>query len=111
MASLVRKITKFRKQEIDQLFSKARRVLKHDGLHLLKAPRQLDFGRILIIVPKRVGNAPTRNKLRRQIKAIFYENKLHEQEFDWIAIVKPPATHLTFAHLQELFLQALQNDQ
>jgi len=37
------------------------------------------FGKILIIIPGKTGNAIKRNKIRRQIKAIFYEEKLFEK--------------------------------
>ena len=108
MAALIRKITQFSKNEIDNLWKKARRVLKHNGLHLLKAPKSETIARILMVIPRRVGNAPTRNKIRRQIRHLFYENKLYEGDTDWIVIVKPDATKLTFQEIQNLLLSAPQ---
>ncbi len=106
MAALIRTITQFHTREIDELWKKARRVVKHDGLHLLKAPRSQDVARILIVIPKKVGSAPQRNKIRRQIRHLFYEQKLYERNFDWIAIVKPQATGLSYQQLLDLFAQA-----
>lgn len=106
MAAIIRKFTQFRPKEIDSLWKKARRVVKHDGLHLLKAPRSADIGRILMVIPKRVGNAPTRNKLRRQIRHIFYETQLFKGDADWIVIARPGAHEIPFATLQKLFAQA-----
>lgn len=103
MPRIARAITQFKKQEVDTLFESARRVHKEPGITLLKSPRQRDIGRILIIIPRKVGNAPTRNKLRRQLKAIFYERRLYEKEFDWIAILRPEAQCLSFDRLQALF--------
>ncbi len=108
MAALIRKITQFSKNEIDTLWKKARRVLRHDGLHPLKAPKSGEIARILMVIPRRVGNAPTRNKIRRQIRHLFYENKLYEGDTDWIVIVKPDATKLTFQEIQNLLLSAPQ---
>lgn len=105
MPRIARAITQFTKQEIDTLFKTARRVHTQPGLTILQAPRQGSIGRILIVVPKKVGNAPTRNKLRRQFKALFYENKLYEKEFDWVAILRPPASNLSFDQLRDLFVQ------
>ncbi len=105
MPRIARAITQFTKLEIDRLFKTARRVHKQPGITILNAPRQGEFGRILIVVPRKVGDAPTRNKLRRQIKSLFYENKMYEENLDWVAILRPEAKHLSFAQLQDLFVQ------
>ena len=96
----------FTRQEIDSLWKKARRVVKHDGLHILLAPRSGNFGRLLLVVPKRIGTAPIRNKLRRQLKHIFYEQKFHEGDRDWIVIARPAVSQLDFSALQKLLLHA-----
>ncbi len=106
MAKLIRKITQFSPREIDLLWKQARRVIRHAGLDLLKAPRSDEIARILMVIPKRVGNAPTRNKLRRQIRHLFYENKLFNGDSDWIVIARPGASEIPFATLQNLFAQA-----
>ncbi len=108
MASRARKITQFSKLEIDQLWKKVHPVLKHDGFLLLKAPRHGEFGRILIVIAKHVGNAPERNKKRRQIKALFYENNIYQKEFDWIIVLKKPILLLNFQELSELLLPIMQ---
>lgn len=107
MVAIARKITQFSKQEIDQLWQQVHPALKHDGFLLLKAPRQGSFGRILIVIAKAIGNAPTRNKKRRQIKAIFYENKIYERNFDWIIVVKKPIINLDFQELSTILLSAM----
>lgn len=106
MAALIRKITQFSKTEIDELWKKARRVVKHNGLHLLQAPKSDKIARILMIIPKRIGSAPVRNKIRRQLRHLFYENELYDGDTDWIAIVKPPAVQLSFQEIEDLFLSA-----
>ena len=105
----VRQLTQFSKAEIDNLFKKARRVLSHGGLTILAGPRQKDFGRILIMASKKIGNAPTRNKLRRQLKSIFYEQKMYEKELDWIILPKPEVTKNSFQELTDLMMRAIQN--
>jgi ribonuclease P protein component len=106
MAAIIRKISQFSKSEIDSLWKRARRVVRHGGLDLLKAPRSSDIGRILMVIPKRIGNAPTRNKLRRQIRHLFYEHKLYTGDSDWIVVARPGAQELSYTKLQELFTQA-----
>lgn len=107
MGSIVRKLTQFTKKEIDQLWKSAHPALKHGGFLLLKAPAQGPFGRILLVVSKKVGKAPVRNKLRRRIKAIFYENKIYDQPFDWIFFARPSATTLSFQELEALLKKAM----
>ena len=106
MAHIFRKLTQFSKGEIDRAFASAKRVVKHPGLTLLSAPKQGDFARILIVVSRKVGTAPQRNKLRRQIKTIFFEDKMFEGERDLIALLRAPATELTFDELKKLLLKA-----
>lgn len=106
MPRIARAITQFTKSEIDSLFKTGRRIAKLNEIILLRSPAQKEIGRVLIIVPKRVGNAPVRNKLRRQIKSLFYENKLYKKGYDWVAILKPGAKDLSFTQLQDLFLKA-----
>ncbi len=107
MARIAREITRFNsKKDISKLFKVARRVVKHPGLHILLAPKQKDFGRILIVTSKKVGTAPERNKIRRRLKSIFYEEKLYEKGFDCIAIAKPEATKLTHQELKKLLIEA-----
>ena len=102
MASLVRKLTQFTKKEIDHLWKSAHPALKHGGFLLLKAPKSGTIGRILIVLPKKVGSAPQRNKVRRQVKSIFYEDKIYTKEYDWIFFARPPVTELPFQELQSL---------
>ncbi len=106
MPGIARKITRFTKSEIDKLFQSSRRALKHPALTIALAPRQKNFGRILIIASRKVGNAPERNNVRRQIKSIFYEEQLFNREFDCIIIVHKQAVSLRFEELKELLLQA-----
>jgi len=108
MARIAREITRFNsKKDIDQLFKVARRVIEHPGLHILIAPKQKEFGRILIIIPRKVGSAPERNKIRRRIKSIFYEEKLYERGSDCIAIIKPEGSKITFEELKKLMIEAV----
>jgi ribonuclease P protein component len=74
----------------------------------LLAPRQHDFGRVLIIASRKVGNAPQRNLVRRRIKAIFYEEKLFERAFDCVVILYQKAVELPFDQLKDLLLAAYQ---
>src|SRR5579872_1032286 len=102
MPSIARKITQFSKKEIDYLFKNARRALKSSAFLVLLAPRQLDFGRILIVASRKVGNAPERNKIRRRIKSLFYEEQFFNGPFDWVIIAYRNAVDVSFDQLKSV---------
>lgn len=104
MAHIAQKISKFTKREIDFLFKNARRALRSETCTILFAPRQADFGRILIIASRKVGNAPERNLLRRRIKSIFYEEKLYDYALDCAIILQKKATELSFSEMKDLII-------
>ncbi len=106
MPSIVKKISKFTKREIDYLFQHARRVIRHQSCTILLAPRQKEFGRVLIIASRKVGNAPERNLIRRRIKSIFYEEKLFLLNFDCVVIAYKNMVSLPFDQLKSLLLSA-----
>ncbi len=108
MSRIAREISRFTKKEIDQAFSKARRVLKHPGFDILITPAQKEFGRILVIASRKVGNAPVRNKIKRQLKSIFYEEKVYAFNNDYIVIVRAQVSALSFDKIKELFLSIVE---
>ena len=102
MSHTVRDLTRFTKSEVSRLFASARAVYKDAGITILCAPQQKEFGRALLITPRKVGNAPKRNKIRRQLRAIFYQEKLYESGFDCAFIVRKPAIQKSFDELKDL---------
>ncbi|MBT3456334.1 hypothetical protein HN446_04675 [bacterium] len=111
---MIKKITKnissFKKEEVKKIFSSAKSKIFVDGLKIFIAPKQSDLGRVLVITPRRVGNSPKRNLIRRRIKSIFYEEKLYEKQNDWIVFVgERKSTGLSFLRLKEIIINASQN--
>jgi len=104
MSSISKKLSKFTQREIDYLFKHGRRVVRNASCTILLAPRQAEFGRVLIITSRKVGNAPERNLIRRRIKSIFYEEKLYERNFDCVIIAQKKMVDLSFDQLKELIL-------
>ncbi len=97
----------FTQQEIRKLFKVARRVVKQSGLDILVAPKMGPEGRLLVVTPRRVGDAPQRNKIRRRLKAIFHEEQLLDAGFDCVVIVKEGGKDLTFDQLKNLLVGAI----
>lgn len=98
-----RALTAWKKEEISRLFSRATSILISPEFDIRQAPASLSYGRLLIIIPKRVGSAPQRNLIRRRIKALFYENGWYNLSKDTIIFVKPKATLLDWPLFVAIF--------
>lgn len=108
MVRIFRELSRFTKKEIDQLFSVAKPVIRNAHFVLLQAAKVNEFGRLLPVVSKKVGNACIRNRIKRQLKSIFYAHKAYERPFDYAIIVKAATADLSFAQLEALFVKGLQ---
>lgn len=98
-------ISHFTQKEIRTIFNKARRVYSDPGLVLLLHPSTQEYGRILVITSRKVGNAPERNKIRRRLKALFYQKKFYTFKQDCFVIIKKPGVHATYAELEAILQQ------
>ncbi len=99
---------RFEKKEIDSTFQNSIQKASIDGLKLLQAPIQKEaqsFGKLLIMTSRKVGKACKRNKIRRQLKSIFYQKKLYEKQFNSILIVYKASLNLTFEELEKFLLE------
>lgn len=68
-----------------------------------------DFARVGVITGKRIGNAVTRNKVKRQLKAILQavHTRLPER-MDVLLIARKPITEATFQQMETAVHQLLQ---
>lgn len=98
----------FSQQEAATFFRQARRVLRHPAFDILIAPSVHTTPKLLVVTPARIGNAPERNKVRRRIKAFFYEKQPLNVQYDCAIIVKQSGTALSFAELTALIQAALE---
>jgi len=106
MSRISAKLTKFTPQEIKQLYQDAYALTRTVYFVLLVSPATKDYGRILLVAPKHIGTAPERNKLKRQFRSIFYEEKLFEHGYDCIVIFKKRASEAPFETLKSILLEA-----
>lgn len=97
----------FDRQEVGILLKKARRIARGPSLDFLISPQAKECGRLLVITPKKIGNAPERNKVRRRLKALFYQEQLYTKGYDCIAIIKPLGITSTFDELKTAVLAAI----
>jgi ribonuclease P protein component len=104
--SIVPYLSNLSKNEIKTVFKKARRVLRDPGLDVLLYPSPTNFGRILVVTSRKVGNAPQRNKVRRRLKALFYKETFYEHKLDCFVIIKKPGINYSSEQLQKLIQHA-----
>lgn len=99
-------ITKFRYKEIKQTFKNARYSYSSPELDIKISPKTDDLGKLLIIIPKKVGNAPARNLIRRRLKSIFYEDELYKLPYNFLIFCKPRISDLQFQDLKTIMLNS-----
>lgn len=108
MGRVARTLSRFASTEVKTILKRGKRVLKTPTTDIIVSPKMHEFGRILVITPKRIGKASQRNKVRRRIKALFFEEKLYEKGVDCIAIIKKEGIETPFDELKAIFATAFE---
>lgn len=92
----------------------ARPIGQIHGIKLLGEPElapdqpAVTHGKFLIVTPRKVGKACVRNRLRRQLKAIIYEQQLGQVPMRMALMCYPAATERTLEELQSFLQRSLQ---
>lgn len=105
---LGKRIFHFSKNEVSQLLKRAKRTQRTTVFDVLASPRKHDYARLLVITPRRTAKASQRNKIRRRLKALFYEEEFYTRAYDYIFIIKKPAFDLSFDQLKTLFAEGIE---
>ena len=107
MSRITKKISSFTRSDIAKLLKNAQLKLRIKGVRVLAASSSLpEFGRILMIIPRRSGNSPQRNLIRRRLKSIFREEKLCEKLKDIVVIVRSEGINTPFDALRTMLVEA-----
>lgn len=101
--SFFRSLFSFSRKEINEAFKEARLHATYPGITILISPLSTStHGKLLITIPKAFGSAPERNKLRRQLKAIYYEQQLYQKPHIGIILIKKNRKKYSFEELLAL---------
>jgi len=91
------------------LFKEGKRY-KDKYFNLIYFPNNLNFSRMAIIVSKKVGNAVTRNKMKRWMRDLFRRNKeFLKHNLDILIIVKKEIQETSWTNLRENYLSAIKS--
>ena len=111
VAAEARGLTSFLRTEIIQFVRRAQLIHRAYGLDIKRAIRSKSVARILIIIPRLVGSAVERNKVRRRLRSIFYQERLFDKPFDLLVYVKKDAVFADFDQLKTALVFAAHADQ
>lgn len=64
-------------------------------------------GKLLIITPRKAGNAVERNRIRRRLKALFYQEQLYQYLCYTTIFVNPQAMTLSFDEIKDILLSVV----
>ena len=110
MSHIAQYLSAFTQKEIRAIFRSAKRAYKGPGLDILVVPAALQYGRILVITPRKVGTAPERNRVRRRLKAIFYQEQLYNHKLDCFVIIKKPGIQFDHDELKSKLSPVLKQE-
>ena len=82
--------TALKERDIKELLSSTRSVFRTDSF-CIKIAKKKDCSfltKLLISIPKKIGNAPQRNYIRRSIKEVFYGLALCYSDFNYAIFFK-----------------------
>lgn len=99
----------FLKKESDfkRVYNK-RRTSGNRNFTLYQLKNNLNINRMGISINKKVGKAVVRNKIKRQLKALYRENySLIKDNNDFIIVVKQNVADLSYVKLKSAFLHIL----
>jgi ribonuclease P protein component len=110
-----RALFSFGKKEIALFFTRSSFVAQINGMKLLaerhRASDQpaVEHGKLLVVTSRKVGKACVRNRLRRQVKAIYYEHNLVEAPLRLVLICYPQATELSFDEIKKFLTTSIRH--
>lgn len=110
MGAVFKRLFALTNGQVKEAFKQAKVCGSIHGLKLLRVPytnfppetfSSITYGKLLIITPRICGKAHDRNKLRRQMKALFYEEKKYSLPVVTIVLVYKAAMNLDFKRLKK----------
>ncbi len=105
--TIPKKLSSFSKIEIARLFKESILKVRYPGVRILAGPLLEDqpYAKLLMVVSRRVGNAPERNLIKRRLRVIFRNERLFLGKNHLTVIVDNRVLLLSFQKLRALMLK------
>ena len=98
-----------RKEEFDEIINTCPSI-KNNSFVIYYKDNNLKYNRYGISVGKKIGNAVTRNKYKRKVRAIIDNyKKNYVNQRDYIIILRRSATEKSYADLESDFIKLMHN--
>lgn len=113
-------LSSFKGSEVKSHFKKTKLKYKKMGLEFFLAPSpfrdgadfsKINYGRILVVTPRKTGSSVERNLVRRRLKSIFREESYWLKNIDCLVIVRKEGVALSFDLLKNLMTDAFEEYQ
>ena len=96
-----------KKQDFLFLYKEGKRY-KGKYFNLVYFPNNLNFSRMAVIVSKKIGNAVTRNKIKRWMRELFRRNKgILKDHLDLLIVAKKEIQETSWPSLRENYMGAI----
>jgi len=108
----LKNLCSFSQKDAKNVLKNASFMARIVGLKIIETPfgeksvQKTSYGRILIVIPRKVGPACTRNLIRRRIRALYFEEKLFTRTSATTIFVYPEAKAYSYEQLKEFLKQA-----
>lgn len=104
----MKKIDRIKKSEEFDLIIKTGKSIKNKYYVIYFTDKNKDLTRFGIAVGTKVGNAVTRNKLKRQVKSIIRDNRIEfKKDKDYIIMVRKECLKLNYKQLNDNLISIL----
>ena len=104
----MKKIEVVKKKEEFNLIIQTCRFFKNNYFTIYIRKREQEISRFGLAISKKVGNAVTRNHLKRQIRALVDKNKdIFSKSCDYIIMIKKECNNATFQQLEENLIKLI----
>lgn len=95
--------TRWTKDEAARAMRVSHLIFKGPAFDIRLAPQSSSVARVLIVTPRKSGNAVKRNLFRRRSRALFAKLALTEGAYDWLIFAKN-ISDLSFDALHKIFI-------
>lgn len=91
--------------EFEAVYQKGKKIRTNPLMHASLLKRPGEIARLGLVVPKKIGKAVVRNRVKRRLREIFRRNKtVAAQGMDVVLYARPGIQNLDYGELERSYL-------